>query len=65
MNNIPRYIGFLEYLKTPSVTKDEAKSGCNGFIVVCDFLNDFTAKNINKRPDPRIKILRALNSGKV
>ena len=37
---IPRYIGFREYLKIPSVTNFVACSGLKGFNVVLSFLND-------------------------
>ena len=39
INNIPRYIGFLEYLNIPPVTKDDAFSILIGLIVVFSFLN--------------------------
>ena len=62
-NNIkrrPRYIGFLEKLKIPEITKDEACSGLRGLIVVWCFLKD--AAEIIKIPNPRnkIKILKIL-----
>ena len=41
---IPKYIGFLEYLKTPEVTKEEAFSIFIGLTVVFCFLNKLTAK---------------------
>ena len=56
---IPRYIGFLENVKMPLVTKDVAWSGCNGFIVVLFFLNAWTAEikinnPVTKKDRPRI-----------
>ena len=44
INAIPRYIGFREYLKIPSVTNFVACSGLNGFTVVLSFLNNRTAR---------------------
>ena len=51
--SIPRYIGFLENLNIPEVTKDEACLGFKGLTVVFCFLKDLTAeiKTIN----PKIK----------
>ena len=37
--NIPRYIGFLEYLKIPEVTSLLTSSNWIGLIVVFDFMN--------------------------
>ena len=37
--NIPRYIGFLEYLKIPDVTSLLVSSNWIGLIVVFDFMN--------------------------
>jgi hypothetical protein len=42
-NTIPRYIGFLEYLKAPVTTNDDALSIAIGLIVVFCSLNDETA----------------------
>ena len=42
-NNIPKYIGFLEYLKAPLTTNDDALSIAIGLIVVLCSLNDETA----------------------
>ena len=39
-NDIPKYIGFLEYLKIPLTTKDDAFSIDIGFTVVFCFLNE-------------------------
>ena len=51
--SIPRYIGFLENLNIPEVTKDEACLGFKGLTVVFCFLKDLTAEmNINS---PKIK----------
>ena len=43
ISTIPKYIGFLEYLKIPEVTKEEAFSIFMGFTVVFCFLNKRTA----------------------
>ena len=43
IKTIPRYIGFLEYLKTPETTKEVALSIFIGLIVVCCALNDLAA----------------------
>ena len=60
IKTIPKYIGFLEKLKTPEITNEEACSGLRGLIVVWCFLKD--AAEINKIPKPRnkIKILKIL-----
>ncbi len=42
--SIPRYIGFLENLNIPEVTKDEACLGFKGLTVVFCFLKDLTAE---------------------
>ena len=57
-NAIPRYIGFREYLKIPSVTNFVACSGLRGFMVVLSFLNNLTADIKIKKPDKSIKIPR-------
>ena len=44
MNTIPKYIGFLEYLKMPVTTSDDAFSIAIGFTVVCCFLKEDTAE---------------------
>ena len=36
---MPKYIGFLEYLKIPDVTSLLVSSNLIGFIVVFDFMN--------------------------
>tara|TARA_Y100000768_G_scaffold381465_1_gene360175 strand:+ start:986 stop:1354 length:369 start_codon:yes stop_codon:yes gene_type:complete len=55
---IPRYIGFLETLKTPSVTKTDACIGLIGLMVVLFFLKRFAAEN--KRNNPKIKKIKAI-----
>ena len=51
MNAIPRYIGFLEYLKIPPVTNFVACSGLKGLTVVLSFLNNRTADIKIKKPN--------------
>ena len=41
-NDIPKYIGFLEYLKIPLITKEDAVSIDIGFTVVFCFLNEIS-----------------------
>ena len=53
INNIPRYIGFLEYLNIPPVTNDDAFSILIGLIVVFSFLNLW--KDIIIITNPKIK----------
>jgi hypothetical protein len=43
MNNIPKYMGFLEYLKIFDITSEDAFSGRSGLIVVFCFLKDAKA----------------------
>jgi hypothetical protein len=43
INDSPKYIGFLEYLKTPETTNEDAFSGCSGLTVVFCFLKDKNA----------------------
>ena len=50
INAIPKYIGFLEQLKIPDTTKDEAVSILIGLIVVLCSLNERAA--VNKIPNP-------------
>ncbi len=57
-NAIPRYIGFRECLKIPSVTNFVACSGLNGFTVVLSFLNNRTADIKIKKPNKSKKIPR-------
>ena len=47
---IPKYIGFLEYLKIPETTKEEAFSIFIGLTVVFCFLNKRTANIRIVRP---------------
>ena len=50
-NAIPRYIGFRENLKIPSVTNVVACSGLNGLTVVLSCLNRRTADIKTKKPN--------------
>ena len=43
INSMPKYIGFLEYLKMPETTKEDAFSGLSGLTVVLCILKDKTA----------------------
>lgn len=43
INSMPKYIGFLEYLKMPEVTKEDAFSGWSGLTVVLNLLKDIAA----------------------
>ena len=52
-NTMPRYIGFLEYLKAPEITNEEAFFIAIGLIVVSCFLKEFTAEP--KVTIPKIK----------
>ncbi len=54
--NIPRYIGFLEYLKIPDVTSLLVSSNLIGLIVVFDFMNCSTGFIKISIPTERIKI---------
>ena len=54
IKTIPKYIGFLEKLKTPEITNEEACSGLRGLIVVWCFLKD--AADTIKMPTPTNKI---------
>ena len=51
--SIPRYIGFLENLNIPDVTKEDACLGSKGFTVVLCLLNDLTADI--KTTSPKIR----------
>lgn len=42
INSMPKYIGFLEYLKMPETTKKDAFSGWSGLRVVLCLLKDKT-----------------------
>ncbi len=48
--SIPRYIGFLENLNIPVVTKEDAFLGSKGLTVVLCVLNDFTAEMKTNNP---------------
>ena len=68
-NDIPKYIGFLEYLKIPLTTKEDAFSIDIGFTVVFCFLNEITADAKTNIPTTNEIILNELstellNSGK-
>ena len=59
-NTIPKYIGFLEYLKAPVITNDDALSIAIGLMVVLCSLNDETADakvNIPSIKNIRLRIL--------
>ena len=43
INDIPKYIGFREYLNIPLITKEDAFSIDIGLTVVSCFLNELTA----------------------
>ncbi len=43
INDIPKYIGFREYLNIPLITKEDAFSIDIGLTVVFCFLNELTA----------------------
>ena len=51
--SIPRYIGFLENLNIPDVTKEDACLGSKGLTVVLCLLNDLTADI--KTTSPKIR----------
>ena len=42
INSMPKYIGFLEYLKIPEMTNEDAFSGWSGLTVVLCLLKDKT-----------------------
>ncbi len=50
IKTIPKYIGFLEYLKTPDTTNEVALSIFMGLIVVSWTLNDLAADIRVSRP---------------
>ena len=58
--SIPRYIGFLESLNIPEVTKEDACRGSKGFTVVFCFLNDWTADIKTIKPKIKRNKLTAL-----
>ena len=53
---MPKYIGFLEYLKIPDVTSLLVSSNLIGFIVVFDFMNFSTGFIKISIPTESIKI---------
>ena len=53
---MPKYIGFLEYLKIPEVTSLLVSSNLIGFIVVFDFMNCTTGFIKISIPTESIKI---------
>ena len=61
INNIPKYIGFLEYLKVPDITNEVALSILMGLIVVWLTLNDLTADIRINGPSIISNMLRILN----
>ena len=62
INTIPKYIGFLEYLKMPVTTSDDAFSIAIGFTVVCCFLKEDTAEIKIDSPIRSENKLNMLNS---
>ena len=68
-SDIPKYIGFLEYLNIPFTTREDAFSIDIGLTVVFCFLNELTAATKTNIPTTNEIILNAfstklLNSGK-
>tara|TARA_A100001011_G_scaffold17833_1_gene18417 strand:- start:795 stop:1046 length:252 start_codon:yes stop_codon:yes gene_type:complete len=61
INAIPKYIGFLEYLKVPDSTNEVALSILIGLIVVWCALNDLTADIRINGPNIISNMLRILN----
>jgi len=59
-NTIPKYIGFLEYLKAPEMTNEEAFFIAIGLIVVSCFLKELTAEP--KVTIPKIKKISPIAS---
>ena len=57
INNIPKYMGFLEYLKIFETTSADAFSGRSGLMVVFCFLKDNTAKTNKAVPKKKNEIL--------
>jgi len=69
INDIPKYIGFLEYLNIPSTTKEDAFSIDIGLTVVFCLLNELTAVANTVIPSTNEIVLNEfriekLNSGK-
>ena len=60
-NTIPKYMGFLEYLKAPVITNEDALSIEIGLMVVFCSLNDETADAKVINPSIKNIILRILN----
>ena len=61
-NSIAKYIGFLEILKIPEVTKWDAFSGRNGFTVVLYALNDKTADiSVNNPKTTNKKLIKLVS----
>ena len=58
IKTMPKYIGFLEKLKTPEITKEVACSGLRGLIVVWCFLKDAADTIKMLTPTNKIKPLR-------
>jgi len=61
INNIPRYMGFLVYLKMPDFTKVDAFPILTGLTVVLFFINLKIAKNPTNKPKARNKALKIFN----
>ena len=61
IKTIPKYIGFLEYLKVPDSTNEVALSILMGLIVVWWALNDLTADIRINGPNIISNMLRILN----
>ena len=60
INNIPKYMGFLEYLKTFEITSADAFSGRRGLMVVFCFLKDDSAKTRKAAPRKKNEMLMIL-----
>ena len=65
MNDIPKYIGFLEYLKIPVTTREEAFSIDIGLMVVSWFLNEIIADTRTDIPTIKEIMLNELNIEKL
>ena len=61
INNIPRYMGFLVYLKMPEFTKVDAFSILTGFTVVLFFMNLKIAEKPTNKPETKNKALKIFN----
>ena len=64
-NDIPKYIGFLEYLKIPLITKEDAVSIDIGFTVVFCFLNELTAATKTDIPTTNEMTLNEISKGEL